>query len=150
MADKDPWAIKPHETNTTIGQIKRLAQIAERLDEPEIVAEVQAIKQSLIPDHIWISDFVPMTVDDMAAIGIACKEKAARVSDEYRCIVEVVKGGFGTSRCGLPRELTNLSVEELEEQRIPWGNYAWTFATWSVSMQELAEQHHPMRKVDNA
>ena len=150
MADKDPWAIKPNEAKTVIGQIKRLAQIAERLDEPEIRAEVQAIKQSLIPDYIWISDFVPMTVDDMAAIGIACKEKAARVSDEYRRIVEVVKGGFGTARCGLPRELANLSVEELEEQRIPWGNYAWTFAHWSVAMQELAEKHHPIRKADNA
>ena len=145
MADRDPWAIKASEVNTTIGHIKRLAQIAERLDEPEIAAEVQAIKQALIPDYTWITDFVPMTVDDMAAMGAACRLKAAEVSEQLKCIQAVVSGKLTTGRCGLPPELANLSVEELDEQRIPWGDYAWTFAVWAVRMKELAEKHHPVR-----
>lgn len=142
MADKDPWAIKPEEVGTTIGHIKRLIQIAERAGEPEL----DEIKQALLPDNIWISDFVPMSVDDMAAIGGACSDKAAVVAEQYRCIVAVVNGGLNTGRCGLPKELANLSVEELEEQRIPWGDYAWTFASWAVYMKELAEKLHPMKK----
>jgi hypothetical protein len=141
MADKDPWDIKPSEIGTVIGHIKRLVQIAERSGEPEL----DEIKQALMPDNIWISDFVPMSVDDMAAIGGACSDKAAVVAEQYRCIVAVINGGLNTGRCGLPKELANLSTEELEEQRIPWGDYAWTFACWAERMKELADKHHPMK-----
>ena len=141
MADKDPWAIKPEEVGTTIGHIKRLVQIAERAGEPEL----DEIKQALLPGNIWISDFVPMSVDDMAAIGGACSDKAAVVAEQYRCIVTVINGGLHTGRCGLPKELANLSVDELEEQRIPWGDYAWTFSRWAVYMKELADKLHPMK-----